>query len=149
MVLLDDRGVADRDSAFAAIVDAMAAAGAIPPALAGRAVEAMIDRAELGPTAIGEGVAIPHAWCRGLERTVAALGVSRKGLGGYESLDGEPVHLVLAILTPPERSAEAAKQALFDAWLGRLRDPAFREAVRLSGTADDVRRRLRDADAAS
>ncbi|WP_165232266.1 PTS sugar transporter subunit IIA [Aquisphaera insulae] len=128
ILFLDELGIEDRDSAFRAMVEDLARGGHVPAALAPDLSRALVDRAELGPTAIGDGVAIPHAWHRGLDRTVAALGLSQQGLA-YESLDGGPVHFVLLILSPADPSGDAAKKDLFDAWLGRLQDPAFRTVL--------------------
>ena len=99
--------------------------------------EAIIRRDELGPTGIGEGVAIPHAWHKGLDRMVVALAISRKGVD-YGSIDGEPVHIILLILTEPTAASEAAKQTTFEAWLGCLRDPAFRAGLRLADTPEEL-----------
>ena len=85
----------------------------------------IIRREELGPTGIGEGVAIPHAWHPTMQRTVGALAVSRRGLD-FESLDRMPVYIVVLLLTPPGAAGEQAKTAAFDAVLQKMRDGSFR-----------------------
>ena len=109
LLVLDDIGVRDRDQAFAAMLNQMSLDGLFPSALVSVLQTALIRRDELGPTGIGEGVAIPHVWHAELDRVLAALAVSRGGLD-YPSLDGEPVHLILLILTPPGAAFEPAKQ---------------------------------------
>ncbi len=99
----------------------------------------------MGPTGIGEGVAIPHAWHPGLDRMAAALAISRQGLD-YDSIDSEPVHILLLILTQPSTAAESAKRDVFEEWLRHLRDPAFRAELRLAGTPDELREVIRRED---
>jgi len=55
-------------------------------------------REELMSTGIGLGLAVPHVRLEGLEKPVVCLGVQAKGIYDYESLDGQPVKVVLMIL---------------------------------------------------
>jgi len=48
-------------------------------------------------TGIARNVALPHTHVPGLGKTVGLLGVSRDGIE-YQSLDGEPVHLVFCLV---------------------------------------------------
>jgi PTS system nitrogen regulatory IIA component len=137
ILLLDVAPVTTRDQAIEAILTRLAGDHLIPAEL----VEALRDsvslRDELGPTGIGEGVAIPHAWHRGLDRMVAALAISRMGLD-YPSLDGQRVHIVLLVLTPPSAKYEPEKQRVFDLWLRHLREPAFRASLTLATTTEEL-----------
>jgi len=134
---LDDAGATNRDQAIEAILEQMAAAGLFPGTLVPELRDSVIRRDELGPTGIGEGVAIPHVWHRGLDRAVAALAVSRGGLD-YPSLDGEPVHVVVLILTPQGAASDVVKQGVFGVWLRHLREPAFRAGLRIAATAAEL-----------
>lgn len=147
MMLLDAVGAGDRDRAIGAILDHLAARSIVAVDAVAGLREAIVRRDELGPTGIGEGVAVPHAWHAGLDRMVAALGVSRVGIG-YPSLDGEPVHIVLLILTPPDRSLEARKQATFGTWLHHLRDPVFRASLAAAESPEQIGQLLRRVDEA-
>jgi len=148
VLLLDDTGATNRDQAIEAILDQMSAEKLFPSPLMAELRATVIRRDELGPTGIGEGVAIPHVWHAGLDRTVAALAVSRGGLD-YPSLDGEPVHIIVLILTPQGAASEPAKQSLFEEWLGHLRDPAFRAGLRLATTAEELWETVRSEDRVS
>lgn len=128
VICLPHPEIKSRDDAIEAILLRLAEGSRIDAESVPALRAAIVMRDELGPTGIGEGVAIPHAWHPALERIVSALAVSRPGLD-YPSLDGRPVHIVLLILTPPTKEFEAAKQAMFGEWLGRLRDPAFRSRL--------------------
>ena len=63
--------------------------------------EKLIQREELGSTAIGEGVAIPHCKMKGIKDPVVMLGVSQKGVHFY-SLDGKPSHLFFLVASSPD-----------------------------------------------
>lgn len=68
-------------------------------------LETLLHRERLGSTAIGRGVAVPHAHSLLVRRPFVVLGRSSRGLA-WEAPDGEDVHLVAFVLTPGERSAE-------------------------------------------
>jgi mannitol/fructose-specific phosphotransferase system IIA component (Ntr-type) len=64
---------------------------------------AILEREKLGSTGIGRGVAVPHAKSRGITKVMGAFGRSKKGIP-FDSIDGEPVHLVFLILSPLDAS---------------------------------------------
>ena len=67
---------------------------------------AAFEREQLVSTALGGGVAAPHARLVGLARPVVAVGVSPSGIE-FDTPDGVPVRLVFLILTP--RSEDGAQ----------------------------------------
>jgi Kef-type K+ transport system membrane component KefB/mannitol/fructose-specific phosphotransferase system IIA component (Ntr-type) len=60
---------------------------------------AVLEREQLAPTAIGEGIAVPHARLAELHEAVLVVGRSLKGID-FDAPDGLPAHLVFLILTP-------------------------------------------------
>ncbi len=91
-----------------------------------RLLTVLLDREQLGTTAIGEGIAIPHGKLPGLQGVVAAFGRSFQGVD-FHSLDGAPTRLVF-LLVAPEDSAGVHLKAL--ARVSRiLKDKAFRERL--------------------
>jgi len=99
-----------------------------------RLVEVLQEREELGSTAIGEGIAIPHAKLPGIGTVIAAFGRSSRGID-FDSLDGSPTRLFF-LLIAPEDSAGIHLKAL--ARISRLlKDRAFRERL-FAGTTSDV-----------
>ncbi|MCB4755990.1 MAG: PTS sugar transporter subunit IIA [Elusimicrobia bacterium] len=97
--------------------------------------KALLEREALGSTGIGQGIAIPHGKSDGTETLVAALGVSKKGID-FESLDGEPVHLIFLLAGPPD-SAGPHLKAL--ARISRLlKDKFFRQQLRDAKSVDEV-----------
>ncbi|MFW6173753.1 MAG: PTS sugar transporter subunit IIA [Elusimicrobiota bacterium] len=63
--------------------------------------EKLIQRENLGSTAIGEGVAIPHCKIRGIKGSEVILAISRKGVDFY-SLDKKPTHILFLVISSPD-----------------------------------------------
>lgn len=64
-------------------------------------VGALMERENLGSTAIGNGVAVPHTKVDGIKDTVLAFGRSAAGVD-FNSLDGEKTHLFFMLISPKE-----------------------------------------------
>lgn len=64
-------------------------------------VEALMERERLGSTAIGNGVAVPHAKIDSIKQTVLAFGRSVSGVD-FNSLDGAKTHLFFMLISPRE-----------------------------------------------
>lgn len=63
--------------------------------------EKLLQRENLGSTAIGEGVAIPHCKLKGIKNPLVLLAVSKKGVNFY-SLDGKPSNIFFLVVSSPE-----------------------------------------------
>ncbi len=63
--------------------------------------EKLIQREELGSTAIGDGVAIPHCKMKGIKNPVVMLAVSKKGVE-FHSLDGHPTFVFFLVVSSPD-----------------------------------------------
>lgn len=63
------------------------------------------EREELGTTAIGKAVAVPHCKVEGLSSVVVAIGLSENGVD-FLSEDGIPVRLMFVVLSPADAPAE-------------------------------------------
>ena len=61
--------------------------------------KAILAREELSTTAIGEGVAIPHAKNKSVNKACLALGISKEGID-YEAFDDSLSHLFFMIAAP-------------------------------------------------
>lgn len=64
-----------------------------------RVFDSLFDREKLGSTGLGYGVAIPHGRLKNLKETLCAF-VRTLSPVPFESPDGQPVRLVLAMLVP-------------------------------------------------
>jgi PTS system nitrogen regulatory IIA component len=63
--------------------------------------EKLLQRENLGSTAIGEGVAIPHCKMKGIKNPLVLLAISKKGVNFY-SLDGKPSNIFFLVVSSPE-----------------------------------------------
>jgi fructose-specific phosphotransferase system IIA component len=85
--------------------------------------EGLLAREGVISTAIGEGVAIPHARCQGVEGLFIIFARSQTGVE-FDSLDGEPVFLFVTIIGPKDRDRDQLKILSRTARL--LKHPDFR-----------------------
>ncbi|MDP4122433.1 MAG: fructose-specific PTS transporter subunit EIIC [Bacillota bacterium] len=85
--------------------------------------EAILNREIQSSTGIGEGIAIPHAKTASVINPAIAFGRSKDGVD-YESLDGQPAHLVFMIA-----ATEGANNTHLEA-LSRLSTLLMREEIR-------------------
>ncbi|MFA4842376.1 MAG: PTS sugar transporter subunit IIA [Candidatus Omnitrophota bacterium] len=114
------------------LVDALIEAGDIEKRNRNKLSDALMAREALGSTAIGQGIAIPHAKCDCVSKLIAAFGISKKGVD-FDSLDGEPAYIFF-LLVAPQDSAGPHLKAL--ARISRLlKDKYFRDSLR--NAADD------------
>src|SRR3990167_8757404 len=109
------------------LVDSLTLSGDIEKRSRNKLIEALMNREALGSTAIGQGIAIPHAKCDCVAKLVAAFGISKKGVG-FDSLDGEPAYIFF-LLVAPQDSAGPHLKAL--ARISRLlKDKYFRDSLK-------------------
>ena len=59
----------------------------------------LLEREQLGTTAMGDGVAIPHARMESLDRLLASFGRSRQGVD-FDSIDGKRTYLFFVLVAP-------------------------------------------------
>lgn len=82
-ILLKDNDNANRDTVF----------------------QILTERERLGSTGIGHSVALPHGRLNGLEKAMGAVATLAKPLD-FDSIDGEPVQVVFALLVPVEANEQ-------------------------------------------
>lgn len=71
-------------------------------------VNALQDRESLGPTGVGNGVALPHARLAGLDGVVGAFLRIETPLD-FSAVDRQPVDLVFALFAPEDSGVEHLK----------------------------------------
>jgi len=109
------------------LLDGLINAGEIEKRYRNKLIEGLMARESLGSTAIGQGIAIPHAKSDCVSKLVAAFGLSKKGVD-FDSLDGEPAYIFF-LLVAPQDSAGPHLKAL--ARISRLlKDKYFRDNLR-------------------
>lgn len=125
--IITDIKSAKKEDVIKELVDSLVDASAIDKKNRTKLIEALMAREALGSTAIGQGVAIPHAKCDCVDKLVAAFGLSKKGVD-FDSLDGEPAYIFF-LLVAPQDSAGPHLKAL--ARISRLlKDKYFRDSLR-------------------
>lgn len=73
-----------------------------------RVIDALIDREGLGPTGVGQGIALPHARLPGIDSVVGIFLRLEKPLN-FDAVDRQPVDLVFALLAPENAGVEHLK----------------------------------------
>ena len=108
-----DLGATSREEAITELVGLLAEGGRIDPGDVDAVAEAIMKREHLGSTAIGRGVAIPHAKARAAHSLVAAFGRSKEGIE-FAAVDGPPVHQIFLLKALAHISRLMMKQDLHD-----------------------------------
>lgn len=75
---------------------------------AGKCAEALVEREGLGPTGVGNGVALPHARIDGIDR-VCGLFFKLEHPMDFDAVDRQPVDLVFALLAPESAGVQHLK----------------------------------------
>lgn len=95
-------------------------------------VEGLVAREKLGSTAMGGGVAIPHARLGGLKSIVGLFARLEKPVD-FEAADGQGVDLVFVLLAPEESGADHLRALARVSRL--LRDAELRRKLRETSEA--------------
>ena len=133
--ILTDIKSTRKEDVIKEMVDLLIEAGDVEKRNRNKLIDALMSREALGSTAIGQGIAIPHAKCDCVSKLVAAFGLSKKGVD-FDSLDGELAYIFF-LLVAPQDSAGPHLKAL--AQISRLlRDTYFCELIRKCKTPKDI-----------
>lgn len=107
------------------------------------AFEGTMTREALGGTGVGEGVAVPHARIKGIDRTYGIFALLKEPVD-FESPDGKPADLVFMLLSPEESGASHLKAL---AKITRmLRQASVRAALRSARSQSALHALLVDAE---
>ena len=88
---------------------------------------AIFRREELMSTGIGFGVGVPHVRLDGVKDMVMALGIARKPLTDYASLDDVPVQIVCMVAAGSSQHPQYIRA--LSAISSRLKDESVRKAL--------------------
>ncbi len=127
--------VSQRDDAVRSLLEAFVDTGEMPADLLETALEAILDRERLGSTAIGRGVAVPHARLAELEDILVGFAFSPAGVE-FNALDGAPVHEVFLIIAPKDRTDEYV--TVMEGITRLVQNADFRSFVSQAAGAEDV-----------
>lgn len=109
------------------IVGMMVDAGAFEKKNKAKIIDVLMAREVLGSTAIGQGIAIPHGKTDCVDKLVAGLAVSKRGVD-FDALDGEPVYIFFLLVAPSDSVGPHLKALARVSRL--LKDKYFRESLR-------------------
>lgn len=87
----------------------------------------VLEREELGPTGIGDGIAVPHGKSELVDKVIASFGRVEKGIDFKSEQDNIPVRLIFLLIAP---IGSSGPPLLALARISRLlRSKAFREKL--------------------
>ncbi len=101
-------------------------AAAVPPEDVPSVLAALYEREQVVSTGIGLGIAVPHVRHASASSAVLRVGRSKAGIP-FDSIDGQPVHVMFAILMPSGQHRRHVE--VLGAIARALKDPARRASV--------------------
>jgi PTS system fructose-specific IIA component/PTS system nitrogen regulatory IIA component len=141
--ILTDLKVATKDAAIRSMVESLGTSGTIKPGEQESIIAAILKREELGSTGIGKGVAVPHTKHPSVDRLVATIALSRDGVE-FSSLDGEDVHILFLLVSPPDRPGDHLRA--LENISRHLRNDNFCNFLKQAPSAEAVIELLEEAD---
>lgn len=140
--IIVDLQAADKKSAIVELVDVLKDTKKVKKT--DEIVEVVLEREKLGSTGIGQGVAIPHGKTDVLQEQVGVLGISKKGIE-FNSLDGEPVHIIFLLVGPVEVAGQHLKAL---SRISRLfKDKFLRQAIKDAKVKEEIVKIIQQEDA--
>ena len=98
-------------------------------------LDAVLEREATRTTGIGNGLAIPHGKCTGVDHLVMAIGRPAAPID-FQAIDGRPVNLIWLLASPPDQTGPHI-HAL--ARISRLMTiDKFRQALAAAQTSQDL-----------
>jgi PTS system nitrogen regulatory IIA component len=91
----------DRKSVVKTLIENLVETGKLAKSQVSSVSRLIKEREDMGSTAIGGGVALPHARVKFTDRIICAYALLEEG-EGFNSLDGAPVSHVFLILSPKD-----------------------------------------------
>lgn len=98
-------------------------------------LKVVLQREEMGSTAIGGYIALPHARLDCVNDIVICIAISKDGIN-FESLDEEPVHVIVLLLSNQKEAGLHLKTLAYLAKL--LKDKFFVQQLKNAAHNDDV-----------
>jgi fructose-specific phosphotransferase system IIA component len=123
----------NKKDAIAELVGVLGAAGELKDEKL--LLTSVLEREATRTTGIGNGLAIPHGKCAGVDHLVVAIGKPETPIE-FESIDGRPVSLIVLLASPPDQTGPHI-HAL--ARISRLMTvEAFRAAMRTAVSPEQI-----------
>lgn len=139
--IIPDLTSTTKDEVIREMISGLASAGKIDANNVEEVFGAIQRREALGSTGIGRGVAIPHTKHGCVEQLVGTIAVSGPGVP-FDSLDGEPVHVLVLLVSPLNQPTEHLKA--LENVSKALRDDLFVKALQLAESQDGIWNLIQD-----
>jgi len=107
-------------------------------------IKAILSREELGSTGIGRGVAVPHTRHPSVDKLVACIATSKKGVD-FASLDDQPAFVFFLLISPPNQPGPHLRA--LDNAARYMRDDNFVDSLRAANSSENVISLIREMDA--
>jgi len=133
--LVHDLKAVTKEEAIRALVGKLVEAGKVQNQDADDISKAIMKRESLGSTAIGNGVAIPHARHVSVQSLIGTVGVVPSGMP-FESKDGKPVFVLVLIVSPHDRPGDHLRA--LENVSSALRDLNFVESLKAADKPEDL-----------
>ena len=133
----------DKESVIRTMVSALRDEGKVADDQYDSIVDAILKREELGSTGIGRGVAVPHTKHPSVSELISTVAVSKEGVD-FDSLDGDKVHLLFLLISPPDRPGDHLRA--LENISRQLRDDTFCSFLKQCKKEADVWQLLEEAD---
>ena len=138
-----DLAPVDKEDAIRQLIGSLKDAGKLPADEEAGIVSAVLKREELGSTGIGNGVAVPHTKHPAVQSLVATVGLVHDGLD-FASLDGEPVYILIVLVSPPENTRDHLRA--LETVSRHLKNSTFCNFLKQAQTTKEVVDLLKEAD---
>lgn len=96
---------APRDEILRTVLDRLVSAGALDSDASTTVLRAVLKRERTGTTGIGRGIAVPHCKTAAVGRALVAFARVVEPID-FGAADGDPVHSLFLVVSPPEASDE-------------------------------------------
>lgn len=91
----------NKNEAIAELVNLLAANGEVSDGK--KVLDSVLEREATRTTGIGNGLAIPHGKCSGVDHLVMAIGRPATPID-FQAIDGRPVNLIWLLASPPDKT---------------------------------------------
>jgi PTS system fructose-specific IIA component/PTS system nitrogen regulatory IIA component len=133
----------EREAVIREMVQSLVEAKQLDSGNADDVVQAILEREELGSTAIGFGTAIPHVKHSSVNKIIGTIGICRPGVD-FNSLDRLPTRVLFLLITPPDSPTDHLRALQQTA--SQLQIEKFRNFILQSKTVEDIVEILDEAD---
>jgi mannitol/fructose-specific phosphotransferase system IIA component (Ntr-type) len=141
--IITDMEAQKRDKSLHTLLDAMVEAGSLDSAVRDDALQALVNRERLGSTAIGNGIAVPHARMEQLDGIAVGIGICPDGVE-FNALDGEPAHQIFLVLGPKENPSTYVE--VMERITNLVQNADFRRFAMQAQSAAEVRELIEEMD---